>query len=52
VPYFEAFVDTLLDLLMKANVITDFKRRSPTDDFGLDFGSEAGICESFFLPFF
>lgn len=28
VPYFEAAVDTLLDLLLKANVITDVKRKS------------------------
>lgn len=26
VPYFEALVDTILDLLLKANVITDVKR--------------------------
>lgn len=29
VPYFEAMVDTLLDVLMKANVITDVKRMRP-----------------------
>ncbi|CCF48465.1 uncharacterized protein UHO2_07019 [Ustilago hordei] len=29
VPYFEAMVDTLLDVLIKANVITDVKRMRP-----------------------
>ncbi|KAJ1018531.1 hypothetical protein NDA16_004813 [Ustilago loliicola] len=29
VPYFEAMVDTLLDVLIKANVITDVKRMQP-----------------------
>ncbi|PWN52144.1 hypothetical protein IE53DRAFT_361022 [Violaceomyces palustris] len=32
VPYFEAMVDTLLDLLIKANVITDVKRMTPRSE--------------------
>ncbi len=32
VPYFEAMVDTLLDVLIKANVITDVKRMRPKAD--------------------
>lgn len=34
VPYFEAMVDTLLDVLMKANVITDVKRMRPKSSVG------------------
>lgn len=31
VPYFEAMVDTLLDVLLKANIITDVKRMRPRE---------------------
>ncbi|CDU21943.1 related to alpha glucosidase II beta subunit [Sporisorium scitamineum] len=36
VPYFEAMVDTLLDVLIKANVITDVKRMRPKSSSSAD----------------
>lgn len=36
VPYFEAMVDTLLDVLIKANVITDVKRMRPKSSSAAD----------------
>jgi hypothetical protein len=43
VPYFEAFVDTLLDLLLKANIISSFKRSRPAS-------GDAAVPESEFCP--
>lgn len=40
VPYFEAMVDTLLDVLIKANVITDVKRMRPKSSSSSSSGNE------------